>query len=173
MKMGCPITRGVCRDSSVDTASFRYYSVTAGAVPFHWEVEPGTPKHPDPDDSPILVPLAPPPSWLKLEVEEELERSPDLEKPPGIIKSILPRLKLKKMKSKYSLARLASSPSNSSSSTSTSTCGKSRVSWESSASPSEEGPASATPGGRDVVEKSVEVKGSPTKSSLSCFGVLI
>ncbi|KAI3993624.1 hypothetical protein MKX01_002637 [Papaver californicum] len=51
-------------NSMANTAnnSFRvYYGVASGAVPFMWESQPGTPKHPLSDTS--LPPLTPPPSY--------------------------------------------------------------------------------------------------------------
>ncbi|KMZ71999.1 hypothetical protein ZOSMA_170G00200 [Zostera marina] len=187
MKMGCSNTdfqvkkeaklcncnRRVSRERSMENPSFRYYSLTAGAVPFHWEVQPGTPKYPYSDETPILPPLTPPPSYLKLTLKPV--RSANLEKPTGIINSILPMLKLKKKKKmelKYPLPpKLTSSQSNSSSSISTSTCGKSRLSWESSASSTLtlSSGATATP-----EEESNEVKESPTRSSFfhMCFDLI-
>lgn len=57
----------VRKESSTENPSFRwYYSVKSGAVPFHWEIQPGTPKHPNStvNNSSLLPPLTPPPSYL-------------------------------------------------------------------------------------------------------------
>ncbi|KAI3525715.1 hypothetical protein L1887_04741 [Cichorium endivia] len=55
-------TRLLSKESSVANPSFRvYYGNVSGAVPFTWEIQPGTPKHKFSDNS--IPPLTPPPSY--------------------------------------------------------------------------------------------------------------
>ncbi|KAK3017480.1 hypothetical protein RJ639_005984 [Escallonia herrerae] len=55
-------SRVMSKESSMKNPSFRvYYGGVAGAVPFMWESQPGTPKHKFSDHS--LPPLTPPPSY--------------------------------------------------------------------------------------------------------------
>ncbi|KAI3788710.1 hypothetical protein L2E82_01483 [Cichorium intybus] len=55
-------TRLLSKESSVANPSFRvYYGNISGAVPFTWEIQPGTPKHKFSDNS--IPPLTPPPSY--------------------------------------------------------------------------------------------------------------
>ncbi|RCV35870.1 hypothetical protein SETIT_7G274400v2 [Setaria italica] len=71
--------------------SFRvYYSVaSAGAVPFLWESQPGTPKNDSPSAS-ALPPLTPPPSYYSADRGGAGGRS--RKRRPGLIGAILPRI---------------------------------------------------------------------------------
>lgn len=51
------------RNSSVGCSSRIYYRCPEG-VPFQWEMQPGTPKHPQKED--VMPPLSPPPAVLSL-----------------------------------------------------------------------------------------------------------
>ncbi|KAG9455181.1 hypothetical protein H6P81_008085 [Aristolochia fimbriata] len=56
-------SRLISRETSAANNSCRvYYGVAAGAVPFVWESQPGTPKNPI--SSSAIPPLTPPPSYL-------------------------------------------------------------------------------------------------------------
>ncbi|KAL4588304.1 hypothetical protein LXL04_001188 [Taraxacum kok-saghyz] len=55
-------SRLLSKETSVANPSFRvYYGNISGAVPFTWEIQPGTPKHKFSDNS--IPPLTPPPSY--------------------------------------------------------------------------------------------------------------
>ncbi|KAI0526969.1 hypothetical protein KFK09_002565 [Dendrobium nobile] len=55
-------SRVLSKENSAKNPSFRvYYGVASGSVPFLWESQPGTPKHPMADST--LPPLTPPPSY--------------------------------------------------------------------------------------------------------------
>ncbi|KAK7320564.1 hypothetical protein VNO77_30157 [Canavalia gladiata] len=56
-------SRLMAKESSMGNTSSRvfYYGATSIAVPFTWEAQPGTPKHPSSETS--LPPLTPPPSY--------------------------------------------------------------------------------------------------------------
>ncbi|TQD86001.1 hypothetical protein C1H46_028436 [Malus baccata] len=54
-------SKKVTKESSVANASCRVYYGEAGAIPFMWESQPGTPKHKFSESS--LPPLTPPPSY--------------------------------------------------------------------------------------------------------------
>lgn len=55
-------SRLMSKETSMANSSSRvYYGGASGAVPFMWESEPGTPKHPSSDTA--LPPLTPPPSY--------------------------------------------------------------------------------------------------------------
>ncbi|RLM99588.1 uncharacterized protein C2845_PM06G06040 [Panicum miliaceum] len=73
--------------------SFRvYYSVaSAGAVPFLWESQPGTPKNDSPSAA-ALPPLTPPPSYYAAGRGGAGGRS--RKRHPGLIGAILPRIAL-------------------------------------------------------------------------------
>ncbi|CAN6349818.1 unnamed protein product [Urochloa humidicola] len=71
--------------------SFRvYYSVaSAGAVPFLWESQPGTPKNDSPSAA-ALPPLTPPPSYFS--AGRRGDRSGGKRRRPGLLGAILPRI---------------------------------------------------------------------------------
>lgn len=54
------------RNSSVGCSSRLYYYRSAEGVPFNWERQPGTPKHPPKDET--IPPLSPPPAARSLEL---------------------------------------------------------------------------------------------------------
>ncbi|XP_072959949.1 uncharacterized protein [Typha angustifolia] len=55
-------SRLLSKESSASNPSFRvYYGVASGSVPFLWESQPGTPKHPSSNTT--IPPLTPPPSY--------------------------------------------------------------------------------------------------------------
>ncbi|KAI3829491.1 hypothetical protein L1987_03616 [Smallanthus sonchifolius] len=55
-------SRLLSKENSASNPSFRvYYGNVSGAVPFTWEIQPGTPKHKLSDNS--IPPLTPPPSY--------------------------------------------------------------------------------------------------------------
>ncbi|XP_077237246.1 uncharacterized protein LOC143878917 [Tasmannia lanceolata] len=83
--------RLLSKESSMANPSFRvYYGVAAGAVPFKWESQPGTPKHPS--STTTLPPLTPPPSYLS-NSKKKPTKTPSRYKP---FNNILPRLTLRK-----------------------------------------------------------------------------
>ncbi|GKU98273.1 hypothetical protein SLEP1_g11296 [Rubroshorea leprosula] len=70
-------SRLMSKEASAANSSARvYYGGARGAVPFVWELQPGTPKHPSADTT--LPPLTPPPSYYsnsKLSMHEKNRRA--------------------------------------------------------------------------------------------------
>ncbi|WOK95859.1 hypothetical protein Cni_G04566 [Canna indica] len=102
-------------ETSAANPSFRvYYGVAAGAVPFLWESQPGTPKHmiatTTTTDSVNIPPLTPPPSYFSSPRISKRSSS----KSVGFIHAILPRLALRRPPA---VSRSSSVSSSSSSST--------------------------------------------------------
>ena len=99
--------------------SFRvYYSVaSAGAVPFLWESQPGTPKNDSPSAA-ALPPLTPPPSYYAAGRGGAGGRS--RKRRPGLIGAILPRIALLRRPGRTAPCSSWSSSSWSSSSSNTS-----------------------------------------------------
>jgi len=64
------------RNSSVGCSSrLYYYRSAAEGVPFNWERQPGTPKHP-PNDETLIPPLSPPPAARGLELPKPCFEQP-------------------------------------------------------------------------------------------------
>ncbi|KAF5959725.1 hypothetical protein HYC85_000934 [Camellia sinensis] len=85
-------SRLLSKESSKAEPSFRvlYYGGASGAVPFMWESQPGTPKHPLSD--PSLPPLTPPPSYQsnpKSKSKQKISK-------PSFLSIIFPRITTKK-----------------------------------------------------------------------------
>ncbi|KAF3330430.1 hypothetical protein FCM35_KLT03784 [Carex littledalei] len=106
-------SRLLTKESSVANPSFRvYYGGASSAVPFLWESQPGTPKHPMYDAT--LPPLTPPPSYFSnLKSNKTTKRSTSR---PNLITTILPKLSLKKSQSHSSISSTSSSSASSTSS---------------------------------------------------------
>ncbi|XP_058768098.1 uncharacterized protein LOC131641809 [Vicia villosa] len=101
--------------SNANSSSRRvfYYGETSVAVPFTWEAQPGTPKHPLSETS--LPPLTPPPSYSTTNKSNAKRRNSKL----NMFLAILPRL-VGSRKSHVSPSSSSSSWSSSSSSSSSS-----------------------------------------------------
>lgn len=94
-------------------SSFRvYYGVSAGAVPFTWESQPGTPKHPLSDTT--LPPLTPPPSYYYNSQKNPSKKHSK----SGLLNNILPRLNIRKAHVTTASSSSSSSPQSSLSSSS-------------------------------------------------------
>ncbi|KAJ8476035.1 hypothetical protein OPV22_019762 [Ensete ventricosum] len=100
-------------NSSVNPSLRVYYGVAAGAVPFQWESEPGTPKNIVSDGN--LPPLSPPPSYFSSPRNREPKKSP---KPTLFRAAVLPKLILRKLRRPSSSSMTLISPSESPISTS-------------------------------------------------------
>ncbi|KAG8372374.1 hypothetical protein BUALT_Bualt12G0059600 [Buddleja alternifolia] len=59
----CSISRVLAREASLGQSSRIFYRASEG-VPFRWEMQPGTPKHPQQED--VIPPLSPPPLMQSL-----------------------------------------------------------------------------------------------------------
>ncbi|CAL9762555.1 unnamed protein product [Musa acuminata subsp. burmannicoides] len=106
-------SRLLSRENSSANPSLRvYYGVAAGAVPFLWESEPGTPKNIISDGT--LPPLSPPPSFFSSPGNREPKKSTK----PTLIRAVLPKLILRKLQRPSSSSMTLMSPSESSISTS-------------------------------------------------------
>ncbi|KAK7305959.1 hypothetical protein VNO77_43872 [Canavalia gladiata] len=106
-------SRLMAKEISTPNSSSRifYYGETSVAVPFMWEAQPGTPKHPLSESS--LPPLTPPPSYFSTSKSHNAKRR---NSKPKIFSTILPRF----ASSKKSHVSPSSSWSPSSSSSSSS-----------------------------------------------------
>uniref|UniRef100_A0ACD5VNI1 Uncharacterized protein n=1 Tax=Avena sativa TaxID=4498 RepID=A0ACD5VNI1_AVESA len=117
------VSRRLTRDSSAGAApSFRvYYGVaSAGAVPFLWESQPGTPKKDASSDS-AMPPLTPPPSYYaaaKENVRTSRKGSGGGGRKAGILGYILPRFSMARRRTRPSGSPTSSFSSVSSSSSS-------------------------------------------------------
>ncbi|OMP11324.1 hypothetical protein COLO4_03891 [Corchorus olitorius] len=66
-------SRLMSKETSMANSSCRvYYGGASGAVPFMWESQPGTPKHPSSDTT--LPPLTPPPSYYSSYKSKSLQK---------------------------------------------------------------------------------------------------
>ncbi|XP_058746635.1 uncharacterized protein LOC131619564 [Vicia villosa] len=98
--------------SSANTSSrILYYGETSIAIPFVWEAQPGTPKHPLSQIS--ILPLTPPPSFYSKKSNTNKKRKSKI----NVFSCILPRLVGSR---KTSLPHASSTSSSSSSSSSSS-----------------------------------------------------
>ncbi|KAM0889161.1 hypothetical protein ACQ4PT_027893 [Festuca glaucescens] len=113
------VSRLLTRDSSASAApSFRvYYGVaSAGAVPFLWESQPGTPKKDAASDA-AMPPLTPPPSYYAAAKEDSRSRKAGGGgKKVGILGFILPRFAMARRRTRPSGSPTSSFSSVSSSS---------------------------------------------------------
>lgn len=102
-------SRLLSKESSMANSSYRvlYYAGASGAVPFMWEIQPGTPKHTLSDTS-LIPPLTPPPSHHSNSNKADQKSMQRLSK-LGFLFAFFPRLSLRKA---------LASPSSSSSSSS-------------------------------------------------------
>ncbi|XP_021824775.1 vitellogenin-A2 [Prunus avium] len=106
-------------EASMANASCRvYYGEAAGAIPFMWESQPGTPKHPSSQSS--LPPLTPPPSYST--TQPNPKRTHKITSKSKFLDTIFPRLRSsrKMLKPPPSLSSASSSSSSWSSSSSSS-----------------------------------------------------
>ncbi|BAT86495.1 uncharacterized protein HKW66_Vig0060150 [Vigna angularis] len=108
------LSRLMAKEATTPNSSSRifYYGETSVAVPFTWEAQPGTPKHPLSDIS--LPPLTPPPSYFS-NLHSVKGRS---SKPNNMFSTILPRLLGQRKSHHESPPTSSRSPSSSSSSSS-------------------------------------------------------
>ncbi|XP_045787284.1 uncharacterized protein LOC123882470 [Trifolium pratense] len=99
--------------SSANTSSrIMYYGETSIAIPFVWEAQPGTPKHPLSETS--IPPLTPPPSYFSKKSKTNKKRKPKI----NIFSCIFPKLvDSRKTTHPSSTSSLSTSSSSSSSST--------------------------------------------------------
>ncbi|OIW02746.1 hypothetical protein TanjilG_29522 [Lupinus angustifolius] len=108
-------SRLMSKETSMANTSSRvfYYRETSVAVPFIWEAQPGTPKHPLSET--YLPPLTPPPSYFPISKSLKRERNSKA----NIISCILPMFSSGSKKSTHHvsspLSSRSSSPSSSSS----------------------------------------------------------
>ncbi|RDY07013.1 hypothetical protein CR513_08928, partial [Mucuna pruriens] len=111
-------SRLMAKESTTPNSSSRifYYGEKSVAVPFTWEAQPGTPKHPLSETS--LPPLTPPPSYFSTSKSHTAKRGNT--KSNNVLLSILPRLIVGSRKSRHVLQSSSWSPSSSSSSSSSS-----------------------------------------------------
>jgi len=94
--------------SSANTSSrVMYYGETSIAIPFVWEAQPGTPKHPLSETS--LPPLTPPPSYYSKKSNTNKNRNSKI----NIFSCILPRLGSRKTTHASSASSRSSSSSSS------------------------------------------------------------
>ncbi|PKA67135.1 alkylated DNA repair protein [Apostasia shenzhenica] len=109
-------SRLLSKENSATNPSFRvYYGVAAGAVPFLWESQPGTPKHPMAAGEPFL-PLNPPPSYYRIAPKKSSARrtaTPKLR----LLHAMLPKLTISGIPLSPFSPKLSSSSSSSSAST--------------------------------------------------------
>ncbi|XP_045800900.1 uncharacterized protein LOC123894863 [Trifolium pratense] len=108
-------SRLMSKETSNSNSSSRrvfYYGETSVAVPFNWEAQPGTPKHPLSETS--LPPLTPPPSYSSTNYKSNGKRR---NSKVNMFLTILPRLACSR-KSHVSLSSSSSLWSSSSSSSS-------------------------------------------------------
>ncbi|CAL9008307.1 unnamed protein product [Prunus brigantina] len=111
-------------EASMANASCRvYYGEAAGAIPFMWESQPGTPKHPSSQSS--LPPLTPPPSYST--TPPISKRTHKITSKSKFLDTIFPRLRS---------SRKMLKPPNSMSPPSLSSASSSSSSWSSSSSSS-------------------------------------
>ncbi|KAK8669950.1 hypothetical protein V6N13_104717 [Hibiscus sabdariffa] len=77
-------SRLMSKETSMANSSCRvYYGGASGAVPFLWESQPGTPKHPS--SATVIPPLTPPPSYYSSKSKQKKGLKPTL------LSSIFPR----------------------------------------------------------------------------------
>ncbi|TKY56938.1 hypothetical protein E2542_SST21384 [Spatholobus suberectus] len=105
-------SRLMSKETSMANSSSRvfYYGETSIAVPFMWEAQPGTPKHPSSETS--LPPLTPPPSYYSNSKSNNKRRKSKA----NIFSCILPRFIIRSRKAHVSPTSSRSSSSSSSSS---------------------------------------------------------
>ena len=79
-------SRLLSKESSMANPSLRvYYGGVSGSVPFTWESQPGTPKHPFSESA--LPPLTPPPSYYSKEKKPSKKQSRS-----NLLHSIFPKM---------------------------------------------------------------------------------
>ncbi|XVE52241.1 hypothetical protein DITRI_Ditri02bG0107200 [Diplodiscus trichospermus] len=106
-------SRLMSKETSMANSSCRvYYGGASGAVPFMWESQPGTPKHPSCDAT--LPPLTPPPSYHSSFKSKSMQKK---SMKPTFLSFIFPRL-ISSRKNHASPPSSRSSTSSSSSSSS-------------------------------------------------------
>ncbi|KAK7379436.1 hypothetical protein VNO80_04896 [Phaseolus coccineus] len=109
-------SRLMAKEATTPNSSSRilYYGETSVAVPFTWEAQPGTPKHPLSEIS--LPPLTPPPSYFSNSHNTKGRSS----RPNNMFSTLLPRLVGPRKSHHESPPTSSRSPSSSSSSSSSS-----------------------------------------------------
>ncbi|KAJ8540481.1 hypothetical protein K7X08_030400 [Anisodus acutangulus] len=102
-------------NSNKGESSFRFYyyggSSSSSSIPFHWESEPGTPKHKFTNSTLLNPPLTPPPSYNNQSINSHFKSLQKLHSKPKIYNSIFS----KRITSSSSIASLSPSSSRSSS----------------------------------------------------------
>ncbi|KAK4353158.1 hypothetical protein RND71_028676 [Anisodus tanguticus] len=102
-------------NSNKGESSFRFYyyggSSSSSSIPFHWESEPGTPKHNFANTTLLNPPLTPPPSYNNQSINSHFKSLQKLPSKPKFYNSIF----TKRTTSSPSIASLSPSSSRSSS----------------------------------------------------------
>ncbi|KAF3433300.1 hypothetical protein FNV43_RR24402 [Rhamnella rubrinervis] len=109
-------SRLMSKETSTANSSCRvYYGEASGAVPFMWESQPGTPKHPFSDTS-MNPPLTPPPSYSASSAANSKSQSMQNNKisKPKLLANTIFFLKKSSVKSSSAVSSLSSSSSSSS-----------------------------------------------------------
>lgn len=108
------LSRLKSKESSSGNTSSRilYYGETSIAIPFVWEAQPGTPKHPLSQIS--ILPLTPPPSFYSKKSNTNKKRKSKI----NVFSCILPRLVGSRKTSLHHASSTSASSSSSSSSSS-------------------------------------------------------
>ncbi|KAH7866935.1 hypothetical protein Vadar_026914 [Vaccinium darrowii] len=148
--------------SNVSTPSFRvYYGGVSGSVPFLWESQPGTPKHPSfSESSSSLPPLSPPPSYYSHNYSKQITKKHPRSK---LLNALLFKINLKK-------THIPSSPNSSPSFSSVSSRSSSHSSVSFSTTTPSKGRRSRFSSEGSSFDEEEEVSmGSP--NSTLCFGV--
>ncbi|KAM5556819.1 hypothetical protein ABKV19_024287 [Rosa sericea] len=153
----------MAKETSVANSSCRvYYGAAAGAVPFMWESQPGTPKHTLSKTS--LPPLTPPPSYsfntTPKHSSSSMQRSGSRAK--ALLDSIFPRV----LKWRKAARNMSPSSSVSWSSSSSSSC-----SSTSSKGTQKRYSVSRVPFGYDDEDEDEDLTRSGSPTSTLCFGI--
>ncbi|GAV89664.1 hypothetical protein CFOL_v3_33078 [Cephalotus follicularis] len=95
------------RNCPMDCSSRVFYNMGTEGVPFKWEMQPGTPKHPPKEDT--MQPLIPPPALLSLGLPKPRINN---EEPKASMKTRLMFWKHSKKRHKMKKAQAGSKRSN-------------------------------------------------------------
>ncbi|EOY20041.1 hypothetical protein QUC31_005847 [Theobroma cacao] len=158
-------SRLMSKETSMANSSCRvYYGGASGAVPFMWESQPGTPKHPCSDTT--LPPLTPPPSYHSSCKSKSMQKT---SMKPTLLSFIFPRLTPRKNHASPSSSRSSTSSSSSFSSRSSSLHGSPSAPRNQKFQRRSYFSFSRSPVHNCIDDDDEEGLGSPT--STLCFGV--